>query len=305
MTMFKALSAKVMFASLLLSFSSFSMAKTIEHTLGSIEINEQPQRVVVLSHGALDFLDEIGVEPVGVVKQLLPKNLEQYGDSKYHALGSLKEPNFEEIFMAKPDLIITEGRQAELYKDLSAIAPVYMYQIDNSDYWKTTQHHWRVLGDVFGQSEQVEGMISNIQQQFNDIEAKTTAQSMNAMSVMNSGNRLSMFGSNSRFSVIYDELGFETRESQNVESVARPHGNLISFEYVADAQPDVLFILDRQQAIGMSNASSEQFFDNPLVNSTPAAKNNKIVFLDSAAWYLTAGGYKSTQTMINDVKDVL
>ncbi|MFB9254763.1 siderophore ABC transporter substrate-binding protein [Vibrio agarivorans] len=288
-----------------MSVSSLAIAKTIEHTLGTIEINEQPQRVVVLSHGALDFLDEIGIEPVGVVKQLLPNNLEQYGDKKYHALGSLKEPNFEEIFMAKPDLIIAEGRQAELYKDLSAIAPVYMYQIDNSDYWKTTQHHWRVLGDVFGQSEQVEGMISNIQQQFNDIEAKTTAQSMNAMSVMNSGNRLSMFGSNSRFSVIYDELGFETRESKNVESVARSHGNLISFEYVADAQPDVIFVLDRQQAIGASNASSEQFFDNPLVNSTPAAKNNKIVFLDSAAWYLTAGGYKSTQTMINNVKDVL
>ena len=114
-----------------------------------------------------------------------------------------------------------------------------------------------------------------------------------------------MFGTNSRFSVIYDELGFETRESKNVESVARPHGNLISFEYVADAQPDVLFVLDRQQAIGETNASSEQFFDNNLVNSTPAAKNNKIVFLDSAARYLTAGGYQSTQIMINDVKTVL
>ncbi|WP_239502648.1 siderophore ABC transporter substrate-binding protein [Vibrio astriarenae] len=305
MTMFKALSTKAVFTSLLLTFSSLSFAKTIEHTLGSIEIKEQPQRIVVLSHGALDFLDEIGVEPVGVVKQLLPSHLEQYGDKKYQALGSLKEPNFEEIFMAKPDLIIAEGRQAELYKDLSAIAPVYMYQIDNSDYWKTTQHHWRVLGDLFGQTEQVEGMITKIEEQFRAIESETKANSMNAMSVMNAGNRLSMFGTNSRFSVIYDELGFETRESKNVESVARPHGNLISFEYVADAQPDVIFILDRQQAIGQGNANSAQFFDNPLVNSTPAAKTNKVVFLDSAAWYLTAGGYTSTQIMINDVKQVL
>ncbi|MEZ8824540.1 siderophore ABC transporter substrate-binding protein [Vibrio amylolyticus] len=305
MTSLKTFSVKVALASLLLAVSSLSVAKTIEHTLGTIDIDGTPKRVVVLSHGALDFLNEIGVEPVGTVKQLIPSYLAQYSDNQYHALGSLKEPNFEEIFMAKPDLIIAEGRQAELYKDLSAIAPVYMYQIDNSDYWKTTQHHWRVLGDLFDKSSHVESMITNIQQQFSEIEAHTTARSLNAMSVMNSGSRLSMFGSNSRFSVIYDELGFETRESKNVESVARPHGNLISFEYVADAQPDVIFILDRQQAIGASNASSEQFFDNNLVNSTPAAKNNKVVFLDSAAWYLTAGGYQSTQIMINDVKKVL
>ncbi|MDR9829704.1 ABC transporter substrate-binding protein [Vibrio sp. FNV 38] len=305
MTILKAFSAKAAVASLLLAVSSLATAKTIEHTLGSIEIDSTPQRIVVLSHGALDFLDEIGVEPVGVIQQLLPSYLEQYGDKKFSALGSLKEPNFEEIFMAKPDLIIAEGRQAALYDDLSAIAPTYMYQIDNADYWKTTQHHWRVLADIFGQTEQVEAMIETIQTQFNAIEAQTTAESMNAMSVMNSGNRLSMFGSNSRFSVIYDELGFETKESENVESVARPHGNLISFEYVADAQPDVIFVLDRQQAIGLSNASSEQFFDNPLVNSTPAAKNDHIIFLDSAAWYLTAGGYKSTQIMINDVKSAL
>ncbi|MGL6259814.1 siderophore ABC transporter substrate-binding protein [Vibrio sp. WXL103] len=289
----------------LVTFSPFSLAKTIEHQLGSIEIKTEPQRVVVLSHGALDFLDEIGVQPVGVVQQLLPSYLEQYNDKQFHASGSLKEPNFESIYMAKPDLIIAEGRQAELYKDLSSIAPVYMYQIDNSDYWQTTQHHWRVLGDLFGQSKQVEEMIETIQTQFDQIEQQVSSESMNAMSLMNAGNRLSMFGSNSRFSLIYDELGFEIQESNKVDSIARPHGNLVSFEYVADAQPDAIFILDRQQAIGATNERSEQFFDNPLFNSTPAAKNSKVVYLDPAAWYVTAGGYKATQIMINDVKNVL
>ncbi|GAL15479.1 iron compound ABC uptake transporter substrate-binding protein [Vibrio astriarenae] len=305
MTTLNPFSLKAILAMAFLAFSSVSMAKTIEHSLGSIEIDSAPQRVVVLSHGALDFLDEIGVEPVGVVKQLLPSYLQQYSDKAYHSSGSLKEPNFEEIFMAKPDLIIAEGRQAELYKDLSAIAPVYMYEIDNSDYWKTTQNHWRVLGDIFDQSNKAEEMIDTIEQQFRSIESEIQSNNMNAMSLMNVGNRLSMFGSNSRFSIIYDELGFEMKESKNIESIARPHGNLISFEYVADVQPDVVFILDRQQAIGQGNGNSEQFFDNPLFNNTPAAKDGKVVFLDAAAWYVTAGGYKSTQIMIDDVKKVL
>ena len=36
-----------------------------------------------------------------------------------------------------------------------------------------------------------------------------------------------------------------------------------------------------------------------------AYKNDKIVYLDSAAWYVVAGGLDSTQTMINNVKDAL
>lgn len=122
---------KSLLIGLLFTASFFSHAKTVEHTLGTITLNGTPQRVVVLSHGALDFLDQIGVEPVGVIKQLIPEYLQsKYSDSAYRSLGSLKEPNFEEIYMAKPDLIIAEGRQAQLYQQLSEIAPTYMFQVD-------------------------------------------------------------------------------------------------------------------------------------------------------------------------------
>lgn len=83
--------------------STWASAKTIEHNLGSIEIEGQPKRVVVLSYGALDLLDELNVEVVGVVKQLIPEHLSQYQAEQYASLGSLKEPNFEAIYMAKPD----------------------------------------------------------------------------------------------------------------------------------------------------------------------------------------------------------
>lgn len=284
--------------------STWTSAKTIEHNLGSIEIEGQPKRVVVLSYGALDLLDELNVEVVGVVKQLIPEHLSQYQAEQYASLGSLKEPNFEAIYMAKPDLIIAEGRQAEMYSALSDIAPTYMYQIDSADYWTTTQHHWRVMGDVFGQSERVEQMIADVQAQFDAVAKKAQSGEFSALTVMNNGNRISMFGHQSRFSIVYDEFGFHTNESKNVETVAATHGNLISFEYIADAKPDVMFILDRQQAIGAGNNVSKQLFDNALVNNTPAAQHDRIVFLDPAAWYLTAGGYHSTQTMVADVEKV-
>ncbi len=52
-------------------------------------------------------------------------------------------------------------------------------------------------------------------------------------------------------------------------------------------------------------AQAKALFDNDLIKSTDAYKNDKIVYLDSAAWYVVAGGLDSTQTMINNVKDAL
>ncbi|GAM76430.1 hypothetical protein JCM19241_3967 [Vibrio ishigakensis] len=46
-----------------------------------------------------------------------------------------------------------------MYDELSQIAPTYMFQIDNKDYWKTTQAHWQTLGDIFNQEQKVAEFI--------------------------------------------------------------------------------------------------------------------------------------------------
>lgn len=63
---------------------------------------------------------------------------------------------------------------------------------------------------------------------------------------MNNGNNLAMFGENSRFSVIFQEFGFTPAHAQNTKPTG-PHGNLISFEYIADAKPEAMIILDREK----------------------------------------------------------
>lgn len=304
--MFGKTSLRLATGALLLALAPMgAMAKTYQHSLGTVDIDGVPQRVVVLGYGSLDYIDALGVTPVGMPKTLLPKSLEKFQIDSFANTGSVKEVNFETLFMLKPDLIIAEGRMADIYKDLSDIAPTYMFRIDTTDYWKTTQEHWRTLGDIFDKEEQAEQLIEGVQEQINHLYAKVEAQPPRTLTVSNSGNSLAMFGTNSRFSFVYEEAGFATSTSENVKSVPRTHGNLISFEYIADAQPEVLLILDREQAIGQSSGKAKQLFDNDLVKSTPAAKNNRVLFMDPAAWYLTAGGYQSTQTMIKELNQVI
>ena len=83
----------------------------IEHSLGSVEVPKNPKRVVVFDYGILDILDTLGANVIGLPRDMVPEHLSKYSSDKYVNLGSLKEPNLEKIYEAKPDLIIIAGRQ--------------------------------------------------------------------------------------------------------------------------------------------------------------------------------------------------
>lgn len=294
--------SRLMTVCLLLILAPMSvMAKTYQHSLGTIEINQVPKRVVVLGYGSLDFIDELGITPVGLPKSLVPKTLEKYKADNFVNTGGTKEVNYETLFNLKPDLIIAEGRMIQLYPELNKIAPTYMFVVDNNDYWKSTKAHWLALGEIFNKQDKVKSMIAEIESKTALVAAQTQAKPTRVMTVLNSGNNLSVFSYNSRFSFVYQEAGFLPIDAKKDSDTKSRHGNLISFEYIAAAKPDALFVLDREQAIGESSGKAKALFNNELVNSTPAAKNKKIVFMDPSAWYLMAGGYQSTLVMIKDL----
>jgi iron complex transport system substrate-binding protein len=288
-------------ATLIAVSASPALAKTYQHSMGTVDIDGVPQRVVVLGYGSLDFVDALGVDPIAMPKALLPENLKKFDTEAYTNSGSMQEVNYETLFTLKPDLIIAEGRMAKIYDDLKAIAPVYMYRIDSTNYWETTQKHWTNLSEIFDQQAMGEALIADIQQQIDALNDNNTRASKKALTVMSNGGNITSFAPVSRFSFVYHEAGFEVSTSVNVEAESNTHGDLISFEYIADAKPDVLLILDRDQAIGNASGNAKELFANQLVESTPAAKNDHVVYLDGAAWYLSAGGYQSTQVMIDDL----
>jgi len=285
-----------------LLFSSVNiLAKTYQHELGEVTIDKVPQRVVVLGYASLDVLDALDIEPLAIPKKLLPSYLSQYKADKYTNTGSLQEVNYETLFKLKPDLIIAEARMAKIYKDLSEVAPTYLFKIDNNDYWNTTKQNWSALGEIFDKQDKAEQLINEIETKISALNKKANEKKSKTLTVMSNGNNVSMFGPASRFSFIYQEAGFTPSTSEKVSVTPRTHGDLISFEYIADAKPDTLLILDREQAIGKSTGKAKSLFNNELVNSIPAAKNDHIIYLDPTSWYLASGGYQSMLTMINDL----
>ncbi|MEZ9671578.1 siderophore ABC transporter substrate-binding protein [Vibrio lentus] len=274
---------------------------TIEHVKGTAQFDQVPQRVVVLGFGSLDVLDKIGVKPVGAPHSLMPDYLTSYKDTTANT-GSLSEPDFEAIYMLKPDVIIAENRMLKVYDKLAQIAPTIMFSIEGDKYWADAQQNWRALGQLFDKQAEVEAIITETQDSIAAVNDKVTSGETTAMMLMNNGNNIAMFNKGSRFSIIFDDFGYVESKSATVAPIKGTHGNLISFEYIADAKPEVLYVLDREKAIGKSEGRAQQLFDNPLVAATPAAQQGNIVYLDSSAWYLAGGGVTAIHRMLGDIE---
>src|SRR5699024_4690880 len=64
---------------------------TIEHELGTTEIEKNPEKIVVFDFGILDSLDKLGIDVAGLPQAIVPSYLEKsYRDDNENG-GSRKE----------------------------------------------------------------------------------------------------------------------------------------------------------------------------------------------------------------------
>lgn len=273
----------------------------IKHELGEVSFNKNPKNVVVFDYGILDSLDKMEVEISALPKGSLPSFLQKYKSDKYTDVGTLKEPNFEKINELKPDLIIISGRQVDFYEELSKIAPTVYMTIDNEDYMTSFKDNMKTLGDIFGKENIVQKELKVIEDSVKDLNEKAAALGKNALIILSNEGSISAYGQSSRFGVIHNAFGFVPVD-KNIEDST--HGQNISFEYIAEKNPDYLFVVDRDSVVDGSGNSTKTL-DNELVKTTSAYKNNQIVNLDPQVWYVSVGGFTSTMKMVEEVANAI
>lgn len=270
---------------------------TITHELGETPVTTNPQKVVVFDYGILDALDSLGVNVTGVVQSGLPDYLTKYAGEEYSSIGTLKEPDMEAIFALTPDLIIISGRQADYYEELNKIAPTIHLGIDNADYLGSFKSNMDILGQIFGKEKEVSSKVEEIEKAIAELNAKVTEKNINGLITLANDGAFSVYGQESRFGIIHKEFGV-TPVDTTIDSGT--HGQKATFEYVAEKNPQYLFVVDRAAVTG-GNTSAKELFDNELVARTDAYKNDNIVYLDPTIWYTSVGGFTSTLRMVEEV----
>lgn len=273
----------------------------VAHYSGTSTVPVGPETVVVMDPAMLLSLDALGVE-VDAWATLGAGLPDEYAavTEGLDTVGTSFEPDYEAINALEPDLIVVAGRSSASYDEMTQIAPTVDLTFDpDADYLDAFRERHETLGAIFGVTDEVESQLAEIDADISRVASDIT-DGTNALVLMTNGNEISAYGPGSRFGLVHDAFGYAPAD----ESLERDatHGDVVSFEFVRDAAPDVMFVIDRSAAIGEEGVLAEQVLDNDLVTETPAWQSGRVVYVDGFAWYIAANSIPAMRTVIDDVQ---
>ncbi len=288
----------------LLASALVVQAKTvqIQHAQGTTAVAQNPKTVAVLDWSTLDTLAVLGVEVQGIPNSnRVPEVLKQYRDAKFVQVGSLFEPDFEALKNMQPDLIILGRRAAGNFAEVSKYGPTLDLTPDPKDVLGSVVRNTELLGEIFQRQTEAAQVIQNLQSSAAQLQ-ELSAKQGTGLTLLTTGGKMAAFGIGTRFGLIHD--GFGMQSAAKDLAVGR-HGQAVSYEFILEANPDWLFVMDRDAAIGRDGVAAKQMMDNELVNLTNAGSKKQIVYLDPVAWYLLdSSGAGVLQSNINQLINV-
>ncbi|AZZ16113.1 siderophore ABC transporter substrate-binding protein [Pseudomonas aeruginosa] len=275
---------------------------TVQHELGTTVLKARPKRVVPYDMSVLDSLDQLGITIVGMPKDYVPRFLSKYQDNPaIQDVGGVLQPNLEQLHAVKPDLVLISPLEAGSYQELSQIAPTIYFDVDymnqHGDYIGGVKKQLMTLGHVFGVEDQARKKIHEIETKVDQARAVIKDRPEKALIVMHNNGAFTAFGVQSRYGFIFDTLGVKPA-SQHIEPGL--HGQPISNEFIHDADPDIIYVVDRTAAHDRKPVDPKAL-DNPLLRQTKAWKTGRVVFVNPDVWYLTGAGVTSLEMLIDEV----
>jgi iron complex transport system substrate-binding protein len=292
----------------------------------------------------LDMLDNFGVgdRVVGVSKGSSIDYLQNYvTNNAIINLGTIKEASLEAVMECEPDIIFIGGRLSQQYDELSQIAPVIFLTTDvKIGLVKSISENAMAVASIFGVEDRVSGLLAEYAARIGAL-AEVAQGKTAVVGMVNSGG-FGVLGNDGRCSIIGVEVGFENIGLSAVSSNRRGsggnfarggggssgngggsshredgpggsggttavHGNEASFEVLVSLNPDYIFVMDRDAAIGTGGARlAQEVMDNELVAMTEAYKNDNIIILKhSNVWYTAEGGITALGIMLTDLETAL
>ncbi|WP_075836098.1 MULTISPECIES: siderophore ABC transporter substrate-binding protein [unclassified Rhodococcus (in: high G+C Gram-positive bacteria)] len=277
----------------------------ITHAQGETTVPLNPERVVVFDQSVLQSMIDLELPAAVGVPALSnwPASLEQYKSDGTKKVGSLFEPDFEAVNALEPDLIIVAARSAAKYPELSEIAPTVDLSVDAENFLTSFEEQNRNLAKIYGADDAVDAAFASIETAKNAITAAAANANVRGLILRVEAAEVTAYGPGSRYGIIHD-LGINPVNENFAKEVA--HGDAVSFEYIAQANSDVMFVQDREAPLGdTTGPNAAPVLNNPLVAGTNAAKNNKIIYLDLYTWYMAPNAISSVQQQIEVVGDAV
>lgn len=263
--------------------------RTVDHALGTTEIEKRPERVVVLDTGELDDVLALGITPVGMVTtegaQPVPAYLAEETKG-VETVGTISELDLEKIASLEPDLILgSQLRADKLYDELEAIAPT-VFSIRPGFPWK---ENFLLVGDALGLEEEATAELNEYGREVKALGDSVTGDPTISLVRFMPG-KLRLYGNASLIGVILADAGLARPEIQDVDDLAVE----ISPEKLDEADGDVIFY----SSYGEPGATGEtEALQTSQWTNLPAVKNGKAHRVDDDVWFLGLGPIGAKQVV--------
>ncbi|QJW34899.1 siderophore ABC transporter substrate-binding protein [Cellulosimicrobium protaetiae] len=267
---------------------------TIEDNHGSVEVPVNPERVVALDNHVFETLSAWEVPLVAAPKGIMGDGLwpEYTEDDAVLDVGMHREPNLESIVAAEPDLIIGGYRFSDSYDDIKAQNPdavvVELAPRDGEDQSSELVRQIEILGQIFDREDAADAIVADYEAAVADAKDAYDGEST-VVGLITSGGEISYSAPVTGRSIgtLFPTLGLEPAIEQAAEDTS--HGDDISVEAIAAANPDWIVVLDRDGAgvgEGEYRPASELIGGSEALAGVTAVAKGQVVYLDPD-FYLT------------------
>ncbi|MBM6590667.1 ABC transporter substrate-binding protein [Brevibacterium sp. RIT 803] len=270
----------------------------IEDNNGAQSVASPPSSVVATDNRTFETLDTWGIELSAGAVSLMPEGLSYTKDDSVLDLGSHREPDLEKVVEAKPDLIINGQRFAQFHDDLAKLAPeatvVELDPRDGEDFGSELKRQTTTLGEVFGKQDEAKKIVDDYDASVKRAKAAYDSNDK-AMGLITSAGDIGYSAPSVGRTVgpVFDILGLDP--ALEVDSSSEDHqGDDISVEAIADSEPELMIVLDRDASFAPderdegSAPAAEVLEKSEALKDVPAVKDDKIVYFPQDT-YLNEG----------------
>ena len=261
----------------------------IEDNNGTQTVTVPPQSVVATDNRTFETLSDWGVELKAAAVSLMPKTIAYKTDESIIDLGSHREPDLEAVVAAEPDLIVNGQRFTQYHDDFARLVPdatiISLDPRDGEAFDAELKRQTTALGEIFGKEAEAEQLNADLDAAIERVKAAYSADDT-VMGVITSGGNINYVtpGTGRTIGPLFDILGLTP--SLEVEEGSDNHqGDDISVEAIADSNPDIMIVMDRDggTATGADDPAyrpaSELLAESQALQGVTAVREDNIVYM--------------------------
>ncbi len=249
---------------------------------------ESGDAVIATDNRIFRTLEDWGVELTAAPLALMNEGTVDYpADDSIIDLGSHREPNMEGFVEAQPDLVLNGQRFSDMTEEIKPLIGEAAFVDTNVVEGEPLDGELRrlttLLGEVFGQQEQAETLISDFDAAIEAAKGAYDAE-QTVVGLIATGGDLSYAAPSTGRAIgpVFDMLGLTPALDR--EGSSNHQGDDISVEAIAEANPDWLLVMDRDAAVSASaeegyQPAAELIENSEALKDVTAVKEGNIVYL--------------------------